>query len=1240
MILQLHLDVAEGDGEEPLWVAWERQLVLGSVWVVDMGTELEGLPDVYVSYADWGHRKGTLMTPLADLAQMVLNGATVAASPRAPSRSDNDPVCVQVRTLASMQAETAVTGGTRRVRFEDATTSEKRADHAVKQGAAERSATKSGGATQATSGGVHADKHPGDMTDAEFRDAALNRIAPEERETSVGRKTLELMMRYRKVFSRIDVSEVGAVTVGMEIAAEPQRFSWRAPQLSGAKAEAARAGLEAEITNGFAELVPWSEPKFGFVFVVPKPGGKWRVTINPEAVNKATKRVTLAGGYMPESMLQEAMKGGRGCRYAASLDAAQAFKGMKLTEDAQKLSTFASPIGAIRYKVGWFGWHSFPLLFTQAMQERVLLPANDAVPFATIIGWVDDLLSGADTEDDYLAALEQIFRRMLALGWRLELSKCNFLAAILEWCGIELQVKKNEWRVAPSRVASLMETPSPKNRDALLSVLGIIQYYYFSVVNQMAQRARLAKLRELDVAGIRVAEVWTDEHEKALRDALSEITAGNWSLVFDPSKPVYVTTDASGNLGWGVVFFQYDSRTGEMRPIAYKSEGWEPSQLRGWGPQSKEQYARRMAVCVIAPRICPGAEIILLCDNKNLASEGTVSADRRVERWKLEIAEVGGVEKHWIPGEWNLIADVASRSVVPSAETVPIEGRAAMMGLFAMTRRGNAEATLGGGVPDGGPAETQNDYGHLPMAPFTAKILRAQQRASEVERASWVSTQGDRFKYSIATLGGETLQLYNNRLLIPSGETELKGELMKMAHDVTSLHYAATERTAWALINQVGVWWKGIHGDVEQYIRSCFRCQFAKGSHSKNEGVGTLNPTIAPFVHHTWYADFKGPFPGGGHILLVIEAISRFVRLRYVPATSAKELLEEFYEVIISNGTQPRVLRTDNGEPFKSKAFQAWLESKGIRWVPGAPYHSQGQGIAETKFREIGAALIATLGNKAESSWWKGHFLSDIERIVNSTVIEHLGFSPYAVLHGHEPCTELTALTDWARAETERAETERAGTAGISFNQINNFTECYHTIIDSVQQAVSMSTSLAMALTKRRYDETRTTSKVKVGDYVRVHNHAVNKARSWWTGPYKITQFSADGNFAWGLAFVDPVQVEKGPWYVTRLSSPLDMSRTTIAEVVAHQAEGDQFFVQGVKGHRILADGTMEFEVEWFGASKPTTWVSEDAVRRVTKVKEYCGGTGLRAPGSSEWRTVESQRGGRRGRGRGRGRGQ
>ncbi len=78
------------------------------------------------------------------------------------------------------------------------------------------------------------------------------------------------------------------------------------------------------------------------------------------------RRVGPDGGYMPSSMIQEAMRVGHQ-RYAAKLDLAQAFVTLKLGPTAQRLSTFTSPLGKIRFLHGWFGWHSFPAVFQRTI---------------------------------------------------------------------------------------------------------------------------------------------------------------------------------------------------------------------------------------------------------------------------------------------------------------------------------------------------------------------------------------------------------------------------------------------------------------------------------------------------------------------------------------------------------------------------------------------------------------------------------------------------------------------------------------------------------------------------------------------------------------------------------------------------------------------------------------------------------------------------------------------------------
>jgi len=96
------------------------------------------------------------------------------------------------------------------------------------------------------------------------------------------------------------------------------------------------------------------------------------------------------------------------------------------------------------------------------------------------------------------------------------------------------------------------------------------------------------------------------------------------------------------------------------------------------------------------------------------------------------------------------------------------------------------------------------------------------------------------------------------------------------------------------------------------------------------------------------------------------------------------------------------------------------------------------------------------------------------------------------------------------------------------------------------------------------------------------------------------------------------------------------MTRATVAEVAAHQLESGSGVVNGVRAHRVRADGSYEFEIEWLGATQ-TSWVPSTGVRRVTKVIDYCRAQGLKEPGTEMARPAGAVRGGAARGGRGRG---
>lgn len=1195
MSVQLILTLEDGNK-----VHWDRHFTLKDVWVLPLGDDSPR--DLFVSWADFRYTAGGMDTasPLGSLAQLVMSGATVLDTPRVPKPG----------------TETARVIIERRVRGE------------------------------VSPSPVFAALALSEDVD-NLRVQILARIPEGARGSPLATRLVDGLLARRKIFGPLVAEECTEVIDFELIGGDPDTVSFRVPISRKSRADAATEGLTDWINRGLVERVDWSTPSYGFVIVVPKANGKFRVTINPAPVNTATKRIDPMGGFMPDSMIMEAQKAGR-IRHCATLDLSEAFVTMKLGPEAQRLSTFTSPIGKLRWKHGYFGWHSFPAAFQRIIMERVVLPTLDEYTQAALLAWIDDLVVGAQDEETFLSALFAVLDRILTFGGRLSLAKCHFLVSRFDWCGVEVDLPTSQWRVAPGRVSSLLETPVPRDREALVSVLGIIRYYYWGITDQIGQRARLSKLAELDVPGTRLLTKWTAEHTAAMRGAFEAITSGDWLLVYDPRQPVVVTCDASGNHGFAVVANQYDPATGKMRPIAYFSHGWEgDSQLIGWTPQVKECYAKRYAVTKIMPTAFPWADVILLNDNRNLDGERK-SADARVRRWQQEINDSGCRQQGWIPGDWNSISDYGSRTVVPDPMAQLTSEERFESYIYAILEK--EEARSGSGA-DAAAAATPSDtaavasqqetpvFGHLHMASMVAKIVAAQHAAPEEERASWTGA-----KYSKAELAGKEIYLFDLRLLIPRGASEIKAVLMRMAHDDVA-HYTGANRTIENLVRQARVHWVGMHDDVTEYVKSCFRCEFVKTAH-KPVARGTLSPTVPPHVHHTWYVDLKGPMPHGtGYIMAVVEALTRFVKLRYLPAGTAQEVCEELEEVIHSFGTAPVVIRSDGGQPFDSEAYRAFCTEWGMRPVVGVAHHSQGQGLVETRFRGIAAAIMASLGAKAPHTWAVGPFLGRLEGIINATGVSSTGGSPFWALIAREPRTRLSAVVDWS---SESFGDELTGNSALTYHDLNEIIAQHHAAINAVQGRVSIATSLAQALTKDAWDATRQPGDFTVGEWVLIHHVAPNRLLPYFTGPYHIVSVTEDKNFVTARHYLAAEAKVDGPFHCSR-AIRFNMSRATKADIALFQVGEGSGIVDGVLGHRRLQDGSHEFHVQWLGYPIPS-WLPSRDVKLVTKVHDYCREHGLPLPGlepkkatgaarAASSTATSSGRGGRGGRGRGQGRG-
>jgi transposase InsO family protein len=90
-----------------------------------------------------------------------------------------------------------------------------------------------------------------------------------------------------------------------------------------------------------------------------------------------------------------------------------------------------------------------------------------------------------------------------------------------------------------------------------------------------------------------------------------------------------------------------------------------------------------------------------------------------------------------------------------------------------------------------------------------------------------------------------------------------------------------------------------------------------------------------------------------------------------------------------------KIFHSDNGGEFISKTMQAMIEILGAKFVHGAPWHPQSQGVVERVNSTLKKKLNAYLD--AHPGPWSPH-LGVVTNIYNTTYHSTIRMSPYKVL--------------------------------------------------------------------------------------------------------------------------------------------------------------------------------------------------------------------------------------------------
>ena len=410
---------------------------------------------------------------------------------------------------------------------------------------------------------------------------------------------------------------------------------------------------------------------------------------------------------------------------------------------------------------------------------------------------------------------------------------------------------------------------------------------------------------------------------------------------FDKDKNTEVVTDASP-FGLSAILSQHTPGLNDRKIVAYVSRSLTSVEQK-YSQTEKEALAIVWAIERLHIYLY-GGHFTLVTDCKPLQwifKNPKSKPPARIERWSLRLQEYSFSVK----GSENP-SDYLSRH--PSQETVKILEKAAEQYVNFISCHT---------VPK---AMSLAEIKEATVKDKTLQLLVQCIRTGkwELVESSCNIMELKQFKQicnELTVNADSNLILKGARILLP---TSLRKKAIELAHE----GHQGLVKTKQLIREKV--WFPGIDKEVNTMIGNCIICQ-ANGPKSNHSPLQMSE--LPPTPWHTVNVDFCGPFPTGEYLLVVIDAYSRFPEVEIVHSTSARGTIDKLERIFGTHGI-PNVLKSDNGPPFSSGEFKAFIEHYGIKHKRVTPLWPQANAEAENFMKPITKAVRSS---HAEGKDWK-----------------------------------------------------------------------------------------------------------------------------------------------------------------------------------------------------------------------------------------------------------------------------
>ena len=760
----------------------------------------------------------------------------------------------------------------------------------------------------------------------------------------------------------------------------------RAYPMSTDELRVLRKYITEELEKGY--IRPSTSPAASPVLFAKKPGGGLRFCVDYRALNA----ITIKNRY-PLPLIQETLAQLSSAKFYTKLDVVSAFNKVRIAQGHEWMTAFMTRYGLYESLVMPFGLTNAPATF-QTYINKVLHPYLDV--FCT--AYIDDILIFSDSLEEHREHVRKVLLALQKAGLHLDIKKCEFEVKEVIYLG--MIISDTGVKMDPAKIECILTWETPRSVKDIQGFLGFANFYR-RFIKGFSRIVR--PLVSLTKKGVKFT--WSRNCERAFQDLKIAFTSAPILRHFDPTKEIFVETDASDFVSSGILSQKDDN--GVLHPVAFLSKKHSESECN-YEIYDKELLAIIRCFEDWRPELEGAAHpITVLTDHRNLEYFMTTKQlSRRQVRWSEFLSQFQFQIRHR-PGKKSGKPDALTRRSqdLPHSED------------DSRLQHQNQTLLKPYHLPDisfatdlvAAPAMLNEEEDE----PIEVKITRLLEEgyATELqqENSTWSRCYMELTKpegiprlpdISLSECKVEGNRLYfRDRLYVP--DNGLRPLLLQLAHDLPESGHPGKNKLYDLLAREY--WWPHISGDVNTFTRNCHGCIRNKTSRLRYQGA--LKPL--PIPAQRWRnisVDFIGPLvPSNGYdtIMVVVDRLSKMRHIIGVHSQmTASELAKLFTKEVWKHHGLPDSIVSDRGSLFVAELWKAICHRLRISNDLSTSFHPETDGQTENANAVLEQYLRHYVDYTQED--WED-WLPLAEYAANNAVSSSTGVSPFFANKGFHP---------------------------------------------------------------------------------------------------------------------------------------------------------------------------------------------------------------------------------------------